>query len=110
MRSGAGEGRTRDDHLDVAAQVMGALANARQVSELAELLGAASLSDTDQRYLTYRDAVEQHLFDQGVDEVRTFDETLDRAWSALAELPRRELTMVPADMLARRLPLPKEEP
>ena len=110
MRHGAGPGRTREDHLDVAAQVMAALATARQASELAELIGAASLSETDQRYLTYRDAVERRLFDQGVDEERTFAQTLDRAWSALAELPKRELTMLPADLIAQRLPDRQEEP
>ena len=39
MRKGAGPGRTREDHLDLAAQVLAALARARQVRELAELLG-----------------------------------------------------------------------
>lgn len=110
MSNGAGQGRTREDHLDVAAQVMAALATARQVSELAELIGADSLSDTDKSYLTYRDAVERQLFDQGADEVRGFGDTLDRAWSALAELPRRELTMLPSDQVARRLPARRDQP
>ena len=39
MRSGAGPGKTRDDHLDVAAQLLAALARARQLRELAELVG-----------------------------------------------------------------------
>ena len=40
MRRGAGPGRTRDDHLDVAAQLLAALARARRSRELAELVGA----------------------------------------------------------------------
>jgi V/A-type H+-transporting ATPase subunit B len=107
MRKGAGPGRTRDDHLAVAAQLTAALATARQVSDLAELIGAASLSGTDQSYLAFRDAVEQRLFDQGTDEVRGLDDTLDRAWSALAELPSRELTMLSPEQIARRLPRAK---
>ena len=43
MRHGAGPGRTRDDHLDVAAQTLAALAAARRAAELAELIGAAGL-------------------------------------------------------------------
>ena len=39
MRHGAGPGRTRDDHLDVAAQTLAALAAARRAGELAELVG-----------------------------------------------------------------------
>ena len=44
MRHGAGPGRTRADHLDVAAQLLAALARARQVRELADLVGEAALS------------------------------------------------------------------
>jgi V/A-type H+-transporting ATPase subunit B len=102
MRSGAGPGRTREDHLDVAAQVMAALARARQARELAELVGAAALSATDQHYLAFSAAFEQRLVDQGRDEQRSLDQTLDRAWVVLSELPRRELTMLPESQLAAR--------
>lgn len=80
MRSGAGEGRTREDHLDVAAQVLAALARARQAAELAELVGVDALSETDHAYLEYRDVLERELLDQGRDEVRTLEDTLGRAW------------------------------
>lgn len=39
MRKGAGPGRTRPDHLDVAAQLLAALARARQIREPADLVG-----------------------------------------------------------------------
>jgi V/A-type H+-transporting ATPase subunit B len=105
MRSGAGPGRTREDHLDVAAQVLAALARARQARELAELVGATALSATDQHYLAFSAAFEQRLVDQGRDEQRSLEQTLDRAWAVLSELPRRELTMLPASQLdARYLP------
>jgi V/A-type H+-transporting ATPase subunit B len=103
MRKGAGPGRTRDDHLDVAAQLLAALAHARQVRELSDLVGLETLSGTDQQYLRYEAAFEQVLLRQGVGEARTLDETLDRAWQVLAELPRRELTMLPAALVAERL-------
>lgn len=102
MRTGAGPGRTREDHLDVAAQVMAALARARQARELAELVGAAALSATDQHYLAFSAAFEERLVDQGRDEQRSLDQTLDRAWAVLSELPRRELTMLPESQLAAR--------
>ncbi len=103
MRHGAGPGRTREDHLDVAAQLLAALARARQVRDLAELIGAAALSGTDRQYLAFDDAFTRDVMAQGADEVRTLDETLDRAWGALALLPRQELTMVPSETVARRL-------
>ncbi|MGZ4505972.1 MAG: V-type ATP synthase subunit B [Blastococcus sp.] len=102
MRSGAGPGRTRDDHLDVAAQVMAALARARQARELAELVGASALSATDQQYLAFSAAFDRRLVDQGRDERRSLDQTLDRAWEVLSVLPRRELTMIPESLLAAR--------
>jgi V/A-type H+/Na+-transporting ATPase subunit B len=48
MRHGAGPGHTRADHLDVASQLLAALARARQIRELAELIGTAALSETEQ--------------------------------------------------------------
>jgi len=104
MRSGAGRGRTREDHLDVAAQVIAAMARARQAAELAELVGAAALTETDRSYLSFRTLVEQDLLNQGPEELRSLDDTLGRAWAALAALPPQELTMLSTEFLARYLP------
>jgi V/A-type H+-transporting ATPase subunit B len=95
MRGGAGPGRTREDHLDVAAQLLSALARARQVRELAEVVGAAALSATDRRYVELADGIERRLVDQGRGELRTLEDTLSRCWDVLGMLPRRELTMLP---------------
>jgi V/A-type H+-transporting ATPase subunit B len=103
MRHGAGAGRTRPDHLDLAAQVLAALSRSRQVRELAELLGAAALSETDQQYLDFEGAVEEGLLDQGVTESRSLDDTLDRAWQAVGRLPRRELSALDPLMVAAHL-------
>jgi V/A-type H+-transporting ATPase subunit B len=94
MRRGVGDGRTRADHPEVAAQVHASLAQARGVRELSELLGEDTLSETDRRYLRFADVFEREFLAQRSDESRTLDETLDRAWRALSVLPRRELTMV----------------
>ncbi len=99
MRHGAGAGRTRDDHLDVAAQVLAALASARRAGELAELVGSGALSEADRRYLELAAAFERELVNQGDAENRPLDETLKRAWRVLGTLPRRELTMVPTRFL-----------
>lgn len=99
MRHGAGPGRTRDDHLDLAAQVLAALARARQAHELADLVGEDALGRTDRAYLRFAEEVEHRMLDQGGSESRTLDDTLDRAWDALSVLPRRELTMLPAALV-----------
>jgi V/A-type H+-transporting ATPase subunit B len=104
MRKGAGPNRTREDHLDVAAQLLAALARARQVRELADLVGAETLSSTDRQYLTFATTFERRMLDQGRGENRPLPDTLDRAWEALHTLPRRELTMVPQALIDRFLP------
>jgi V/A-type H+/Na+-transporting ATPase subunit B len=104
MRKGAGPGRTRADHLDVAAQLLAALARARQAHELADLIGPDALSATDRQYLAYEEAFERDLLDQGREENRALEDTLDRAWQVLGTLPRRELTMLPTTLLEQRLP------
>jgi V/A-type H+-transporting ATPase subunit B len=99
MRHGAGPGRTREDHLDLAAQLLAGLARARQVRELAELVGTGSLSDTDRSYLRFAEAFTGQLLNQRPDQRRDLAGTLDRGWRALGVLPRRELTMLPAGLL-----------
>ncbi|NKQ58865.1 V-type ATP synthase subunit B [Amycolatopsis sp. K13G38] len=99
MRHGAGPGRTREDHLDLAAQLLAALARARQVRELADLVGTDALSRTDQHYLELEGAFRAELATQRRDEARKIDDTLDRAWRVLLRLPRRELSMLPAALL-----------
>jgi V/A-type H+-transporting ATPase subunit B len=96
MRKGTGEGRTRADHPAAAAQMLAALARARQARDLADLIGSAALTETDKAYLACANTYADHLVRQGVDEARTLDDTLERLWRALSELPRRELTMLPA--------------
>lgn len=99
MRKGAGAGRTRADHLPLAGQLVAALARARQARELADMIGAAALSDTDRRYLDFDDAFGAELAGQRRDELRPLDETLDRSWRVLRRLPRAELHMLPAELL-----------
>jgi V/A-type H+-transporting ATPase subunit B len=99
MRQGAGPGRTRADHLDVAAQLLAALAAARRGRELAELIGTAALSESDRRYQELERAFENELVNQDRDESRSIEETLRRAWQVLGVLPRRDLAMVSAAAL-----------
>ena len=101
MRHGAGPGRTAEGHLEVAAQLLASLAHARDVAELAEIVGADTLSATDQLYLRFEEQLERLLLDQGRDERRTIEDTLDRCWRVAAVLPRRELAMLPRGLLDR---------
>jgi V/A-type H+-transporting ATPase subunit B len=99
MRLGAGPGRTRDDHLEIAAQLYALAARARQVADLSEIVGADALSMGERRYLAFAEAFERDLLSQGRAEARPLEETLARAWRVASVLPRRELSMVSTSAL-----------
>lgn len=96
MRHGVGAGRTRREHVDLAAQLLAALTRARQARELAEFVGTDALSSLDRRYLDLARAFDERLVAQGREESHGLEETFDRAWQVLSTLPRTELTMLDA--------------
>ena len=100
MRRGVGKDRTRADHLDVAAQLDASLAQARQVQDLAELVGPDALTPTDRRYLEFAEVFERQFVDQHDNESLDIDDAFLRAWGALSVLPRQELTMLPTDVVS----------
>ena len=105
MRRGAGPGRTRDDHLAIAAQVLALLALARRAEELAALIGVDALSITEQRYLEFAQRFESDFVDQGRHRSRTLTETLDlRVARSPMIVPERELTMVTPDQIRNTAP------
>jgi V/A-type H+-transporting ATPase subunit B len=104
MRLGAGPGRTREDHLELAAQLYALAAEARRARELAEVLGEDALSPGERLRLEFAAAMNAELLAQGRDEDRSLEETLGRGWKALAGLPRSELTMLSDATLATHHP------
>ncbi|HSD77124.1 MAG TPA: V-type ATP synthase subunit B [Solirubrobacteraceae bacterium] len=99
MRLGAGPGRTRADHLELAAQLYALAAEARRARELAEVLGEEALSASERLRLEFAKALRSELIAQERDEDRSLEETLDRGWRVLSRLPRGELTMLSDAML-----------
>jgi V/A-type H+/Na+-transporting ATPase subunit B len=94
MRLGAGPGRTREDHLELAAQLYALAAEARRARELAEVLGEDALSSAERRRLEFASAMNAELLAQGRDENRSLKDTLERGWRVVSRLPRSELTML----------------
>ena len=99
MHRGAGPGLTRDDHLEISAQLYGIAARARQAADLAEVVGEDALSPSDLDYLRARSAFETEFLSQPLEESRSLNDTLDRAWNVASILPRTELSMVSPDTL-----------
>lgn len=102
MKDGIGDGRTREDHAEVAAQLFAAYARVQEVRNLATIIGEGALSATDRTYLAFGDAFEHDVLAQRPDEARTMDDTLDLAWRALSKLPASELHRVSRAQLDKR--------
>ncbi|MCP8319943.1 MAG: V-type ATP synthase subunit B [archaeon] len=94
MKDGIGKGKTREDHADVSNQLYAAYARAVELRALAEIVGKASLTGVDLKYLRFGDVFEQTFLKQGYEENRSLEETLFLAWEILSTLPEGELTKI----------------
>lgn len=101
MSDGIGEGRTREDHRDLASQMYAAYARARQVQRLASIIGEEDLSATDKHYLSFAKAFESRFLNQAADEERSITETLDLGWELVLMLPEQELTRLKPEEIQR---------
>jgi len=93
MNLGIGEGKTRDDHREVANQLYAAYAQGRDLRKLVAIVGEEALSDNDRSYLRFADEFEKRIVGQG-EEGRTIEETLSISWELMAGLPMAELKRV----------------
>ncbi len=101
MKDGIGKDDTREDHPRVASQLYSAYAKAREVRNLASIIGPEELSDLDRRHLKFADHFEQDFIAQGEDEDRSIIETLNIAWELLSLLPGDALPRVTETDLAK---------
>ncbi len=105
MKDGIGEGQTREDHSGVANQLYSAYAEGRDVRSLVEVVGEEALSDRDRRYLEFADKFENNFVNQGVEENRDLERTLEIGWDLLAELPEDELKRIEEEYIDKYHPL-----
>jgi V/A-type H+-transporting ATPase subunit B len=101
MKDGIGDGRTRDDHADVARQLYASAARVARARALESIIGSDELSEIERRYLQFGNSLERRFLAQAPDEARPIGRSLDLALSVLAELPARELGHLPLAILAR---------
>ena len=94
MRNGIGEGKTREDHKNLADQVYDAYAKGIRARDLTKIVGEIGLSDSERRYFEFVEGFEKKFVNQGDRENRTINETLNLAWDMLALLPEKELVRI----------------
>ncbi|MBD3277972.1 MAG: V-type ATP synthase subunit B, partial [Candidatus Aegiribacteria sp.] len=102
---GIGEGKTRADHADLFNQLMAAYSAGKNARELAVILGAAALSELDQKYLNFADEYEKRYISQGEHENRNIEETLNLGWELLKLLPRGEMKRIDPERLDKYWPV-----
>jgi len=104
MPKGIGEGKTREDHGNVANQLFAAYARGQEVRELAVILGEGALTDTDKKYLKFTERFENEFVRQGNSENRTIEETLNLGWDLLSLLPKSELKRLKPEQIEKYAP------
>ena len=94
MKDGIGEGFTREDHAAVSNQLFACYARVQEARSLASVIGEEELSPGDKKLLEFGRMFDQQYINQGFDENRSIDQTLDLGWRLLSTLPREELDRV----------------
>ena len=105
---GIGEGKTREDDASTMNQLFAAYATGKDNKELMSILGEAALTPTDLLYAKFADEFEKRYVNQGYEENRSIEETLDLGWKLLSILPRAELKRIRDEYLDKYLPKAEE--
>ncbi|MBE6879475.1 MAG: V-type ATP synthase subunit B [Ruminococcaceae bacterium] len=109
MKDGIGEEYTRADHADVTNQLFACYARVQDARALASVIGEDELSASDKAIMRFGQMFEKHFLNQGFDENRTMNETLDLAWELLSLLPVSELDRVNEQLIAEHYDPTKAE-
>jgi V/A-type H+-transporting ATPase subunit B len=102
MNLGIGEGKTRDDHRNVADQLYASYARGRDLRRLVSIIGEEALSEEDRKYLKFADDFEQIYVSQG-NENREIEKTLEISWDLFSMLPRSELKRIKKELIDKYL-------
>ena len=109
MKDGIGAEYTRADHADVTNQLFACYARVQDARALASVIGEDELSASDKAIMRFGQMFEKYFLNQGFDENRTMDETLDLAWELLSLLPVSELDRVNEQLIAEHYDPTKAE-
>ena len=101
---GIGAGRTREDHADTMNQLFAAYSTGKDNKELMSILGEGALTPTDLLYAKFADEFEKRYVNQGYEENRSIEETLDLGWELLSILPTAELKRIRQSYIDKYLP------
>ena len=93
---------TRSDHAALANQIMASYSKVQDARSLASVIGEDELSDDDKLIMKFGREFENRFVNQGFDEDRSIEQTLDLGWELLSMMPRRMLDRVDDKTLDER--------
>ena len=106
---GIGAGKTREDHSGTMNQLFAAYATGKDNKELMSILGEAALTPTDLLYAKFADEFEKRYVNQGYEENRSIEETLNLGWELLSILPKSELKRIKPELIEKYWPKKDEQ-
>jgi len=101
MNRGIGKERTREDHRGLADQLYASYAQGKDSRALAAIVGDEALSETDRKFLKIASIFEHKFVNQGLDEDRSIEQTLDIGWEVLDELSESEIKRIRPEFIAK---------
>lgn len=101
MKDGIGEGYTREDHAEVSNQLFASYSYVQDVISLSQVIGEDELSTVDKIYMEFGREFESKFLNQGFEDNRSIDETLDLAWEILSILPKSQLDRISPEALEK---------
>ena len=102
MKDNIGTGKTRDDHPGLASQLFASYARARDIKAIASIIGEEELSTLDHLYLKFSEEFETKFVNQGYNERRTLEESLELGWDIISILPEEELVRISEEHIKQR--------
>jgi V/A-type H+-transporting ATPase subunit B len=101
MNQGIGNGRTREDHRNLADQLYATYAQGKDARALSAIVGEEALSETDRKFLKIANNFERKFVNQGIDENRSIEQTLDIGWELLSNLPESEMKRIKSEFITK---------
>jgi V/A-type H+-transporting ATPase subunit B len=102
MKDNIGKGKTREDHPGLASQLFASYARTRDIKSIASIIGEEELSDLDHLYLKFGEEFETKFVNQGYNERRTLEESLELGWDIISILPEEELIRISQQQIKQR--------
>src|SRR5712692_3320853 len=101
MNQGIGKGNTREDHRSLADQLYATYAQGKDARALAAIVGEEALSEIDRKFLKIANSFERKFVNQGFDENRSIEETLNIGWQLLSDLSESEMKRIKPELVEK---------